>query len=62
MDVPNTIFLLQCCTTCAKDNRLVESTGVAASLGGGGASGGLEPLDELVDGEGLGEGRAVVAS
>lgn len=35
---------------------------MAASLGGGGASGGLEPLDELVDGEGLGEGRAVVAS
>ena len=40
----------------------MESAGVAASLGGRGASGGLEPLDELLDGEGLGESRARLAA
>ena len=46
------------CDRC-KERLQVESAGVAASLGGRAASGGLEPLDELLNGEGLGESRAV---
>jgi hypothetical protein len=40
----------------------VESAGVAASLGGSAAGGGLEPLDELLNGEGLRKSRAGLAA